>query len=937
VVPNHYAVALSPDGKILATGEGGKVCFWEVATGKELRSVHLGYSVVAVVFSPDGKLFAGHTDDTDLSGPPWDEHSIQVGEVASGKVLHKLIDRRKHHGFKGVTFSPDGTMLAALRDADQHDESPKDVLVLWDVHTGKELRHFKGVLGMAFTPDGKRLVLGKEDGVIQVLDSATGRPLQRLEGHRAAVHVLAVSPDGRTLVSADTGKYNPPSDKEAGTHVRLWDLESGKVRHRWLGPEGFVIALLFSADGRAIAVGDTEGNLLLYDVTSEKQRQRFRGKPEEYRSGVAGKPYEARSFTFSPDGKVLLWHATDGTFRDWDLACGEGRRRWGRQDSVVRVAYSPDGKVLATRGEDGLVVWDVAAGKELHPFPGHRAPVRALAFSPDGRLVASLDESRVLGLWEAGTGKPLLPMPPQQSEAVLGFRFAADGTLFSAVGSDATVRVWTVTDGMKERRFRVGTEETVREWERLGFRLGREFLPDGSPSPCFVYSPGGKLLAVTGADQAIHLWDVAAGKELRSLRGHRGQVGRLLFSPDGRLLVSKGVDRTIRLWDVRTGQELGHFRGAENESASFRFSPDSKVLLWRWGDVLHQWDVAGREELHRFAGAGDQYLAAEFLRDGKALALTRHGAVHVWDLVAGQELRTLRMLAGQDSIDFALRLRRFPDGTLLAEPVYKPAWGEYLDVGAGRRLKALSWSSEIAVSPDGKTLIQADDALRVVDMLSGDLVGEIPGGHCGGVAALAFSADGKFLATGGWEGSILVWDWRAASGLAAAGTEKVDVRELERAWRDLGARSGKTACRAVGTLAVAGDEGAACLDRHVEAVTERQREAVRRLVGALDDHRSEERDRAGRELEQLGAEAEPMLRRALADRLSPEARRRVEALLSGPGIGRWSPQARQRIRAVQALEQIGTARARAVLTKLARGIPEARLTQDAAEALARLH
>jgi WD40 repeat protein len=84
---NSFALARSPDGKILATGEGGNVCFWEAATGKALRSVSLGRSVVAVVFSPDGKLFAGLTDDTDISGPPWKEHSIQVGEVASGKVL----------------------------------------------------------------------------------------------------------------------------------------------------------------------------------------------------------------------------------------------------------------------------------------------------------------------------------------------------------------------------------------------------------------------------------------------------------------------------------------------------------------------------------------------------------------------------------------------------------------------------------------------------------------------------------------------------------------------------------------------------------------------------------------------------------------------------------------------------------------------------------
>jgi WD40 repeat protein len=824
-------------------------------------------------------------------------------------------------------------MLGALRDVEPRNGPREGIFILWDVRTGKELRQFKQASGATFTPDGKRLAVGKEDGVVEVRDPRTGRRVRRLKGHRAGVHVLAISPDGRTLVSADTGRVHPSNAVGTRTSVRLWDLESGRLRHQWQDHDGTVETLRFSPDGQAVAVEDSKGNLLLYDVASGKLRRRFPGDPGESRGD--------RSSAFSPDGKVLLLHEPRGPFREWDLARGEERRHWGRQGSVAQMLYSPDGKVLASRGQDGLFVWDVAAGKELHHFPGHRAPVGALAFSPDGRLVASLDQAGMLGLWEAGTGKPLLPMPPEESEAVLGFRFAADGTIFSAVGSDATVRVWALAEGMKERRFRIGTEETVRAWESIGFSRSREFRPDGSPSAGVLHGPDGKLLAVAGEDHARHLWDVAAGKELRSLRGHEWHVGLLLFSPDGNLLVSEGEDTTIRLWDVRTGKELERFRGARKESASFLFSPDSKILFWRWGDVLHQWDVAGREELRRFAGAADEYWAAAFLRDGKTLALARRGTVHVWDLAAGQELRRLK---GHDWTDFAVSLDRFPDGTLLASaaPGDFPWRHEYLDVGTGRRLKALSWSSEIAVSPDGKTLVQADTdsrdagALKVVDLLTGDPVGEIPGGHRGEVAALAFSADGKFLATGGSEGSILVWDWRAASGLAAAGTEKIGARDLERAWRDLGARSGRTACRAVGTLAAGGDKAAACVDRHVEAVTERKREAIRRLIAALDDSRFEERARAGRGLEQLGAEAEPILRRALADRLSPEARRRVEALLSGPRIGRWSPQALQKRRVVQALEQIGTARAREVLARLARGIPEARLTQEAAEALARL-
>jgi WD40 repeat protein len=899
---DSFALALSPDGKLLATGDGGNVRFWEVATGKELRSVYLGFSVRAVVFSPDGKLFTAHVDDTD-PGADMAKHTLHVGEVAGGKVHHQLLKKRS--GCREVAFSPDGTMLAAFRhdklDAEKHEHPGKGLLVLWDVHTGEESHQFKDVFSAAFTPDGKKPAVGKKDGSIQILDPGTGREVQRFEGHSGSVQVLSISPDGRSLVSA------------AGPNARLWDLRTGSVRHRWQGHDGTVDSVQFSPDGQTIAIQDSKGNLLLYEAVSGKERHRF---PTERN--------RASAHAFSPDGKVLLLQEKEGPFREWDIAKGEERRRWGGQTSAAVMVYAPDGKVLASRGSGGLFVWDVAAGKELHPFPGHRAPVRALAFSLDGRFIASRDKAGVFGIWEASTGKPLLAMSAEQSEAVQGFGFSADGTILSAIGGDGTVRVWEPAAGMKVRQFRLTKEKPVHEW---------------------VYRPDGKVLAVAGADNAIYLWDLVAGKELQTLRGHQGQVGSLLFSSDGRLLVSEGKDRNIRLWDVGTGKELAHFEGGESEHPYLLFSPDSKVLVWGWiprsvlsgsaDGTLHLWDTAGRKELRRLAIGWDLEGPIAFLRDGKTVAVAGRDAVHVRARTTWKELRTV---AGDRPPDSSLSLFRSPDGTVLARArgTQKPSQ-VFFDITTGQRLEnVLPWGGRIYISPDGKTLIQADDTLRVVEMLSGDLVGTIPGGHRGDETALAFSADGKLLATGGSDGTILLWDWRRACGLVPGDREKIGARELEQAWNDLGRKPGKTAYRAIGTLAAAGDDAVAWLGQRLQPVGERDREAIRRLIAALDDNRFEQRAQAGKELEQLGADAEPILRQALADKPSPEVARRVETLLAGPNISRFSTQTLQKLRAVQALEQIGTAKARDVLDKLSRGIPEARLTREAQDARERL-
>jgi WD40 repeat protein len=918
---------------------------WDLATGKEIRSVplpSLAWSVFDVIFSPDGKLFAAHANEN--YGPilgGGGKHRIHIGEAATGKVLPPR--KGSDCQFSGMTFSPDGTMLAACRRTAFDGKGP--ALVLWDTATGKEVRTFANVSAAVITPDGKRLVVNSERrrpllevpakddedaGVIRVLELDTGREVRRLEGHRATVCVIAVSPDGRSLVSADEGPNRFGEGERIKTSVRLWDLNSGKLRRQWLGHEEQVTSLEFSPAGRVVLVADARDNLLLYDVASGDQRQR-----------IPAGPAADRRHTFSPDGKLLLLHDQGGPFREWDIARGEERRRWGGSFLPGSMVYSPDGKVLVSRGPDGLVVWDVGAGKEWHGFPGPRSAVRVLAFSPDGRLVASVDQAGLFGIWEASTGKPLLPLSPDTPERAMQFRFSTDGALLSAVGKDGTVRVWELRGGLKERRFRIDIEEATRAWE--GAEKADWGDPNGSPHEGMVYSPDGKLLAVLGEHNAIHLWHLTDARRV-VLHGHEGAVGHMLFSPDGRLFASAGEDTTIRLWDAGTGKELANFRGAAKESAAFLFSPDAKVLAWSWGDALHLWDVAARQEVHRFPIAGDDEQTVAFHgfrdghlafhRDGKALAVAGYHAVHLWDLATEKELRTL---GGEEYHDRYTSLFRSPDGAALAYVPSGHLEHALYEVATGHRTgDAFYWGDARAIAPDGKTLVVGRGPLKVVEMITGETMSELPFGHRGELTALAFSADGKLLATGGSDGTILVWDWRRGCCLAPTGPEKIGARELERAWHELGGKSAKTAYRAIATLTASGDEAVAWLEQRLHPVTEREREAIRQLLAALDDDRFKERDRASKELEQLGADAEPALRQALAGRLSPEATRRVEGLLAGPASTRWPLPMLQKVRAVQALEQIGTARAREVLEKLAHGIPEARLTREAQDALARL-
>jgi WD40 repeat protein len=383
---------------------------------------------------------------------------------------------------------------------------------------------------------------------------------------------------------------------------------------------------------------------------------------------------------------------------------------------------------------------------------GHTSSVTSVAFSPDGKRLAS--GSGVMGtggevkVWDAQTGKELLSIKHPGKSFLSTVAFSPDGKRLVS-------ELWgNVFSGQLPPG--PGPGGGIMVWDA---QTGQELLSlkeRGVYSPAF--SPDGKQLAYGSNPwevdtNKVKVRNAQTGKEILSLKGHTASVVRVVFSPDGKRLASASGDKTVKVWNAQTGQEILSLKHTSGVN-SVAFSPDGKRLASGEGDsgTVKVWDAQTGQQLLMMEGRhrmGEAFVT--FSPDGKRLASgsgtgSAGGEVKVWDAQTGKELRTFKGVGG--GVAFS------PDGKHLAAETTYDNTVKVWDAQQDRQNLTLKGDtgdvSQVAFSPDGKRLASAsaDKTVKIWDVQTGQQTLTFKG-HTAPVWSVAFSPDGKRLASVG--------------------------------------------------------------------------------------------------------------------------------------------------------------------------------------------
>ncbi len=628
-------VAFDSNGQQLITcGDDGWIRFWNVATGKQIRSFGTpAKSYRAFASSADGKMFAAADGET-----------LRIWETGTAREVQKLACEIDGQSSPPICFDPTGSTVAVV--------SKDRSIRLFDTATGKQIRsipsgeHPPHCLG--FSADGKTLLAvgdWNEKQPIREWATDTGKLLRstafKVGAGITRTHCLAFSP-GADKIAVEGATQERVKRPDGSTSVFtiyrlcLWDTATGKEVLRTAGETEPIWAATFSSDGQFVATIGMGSEGAIWDTQNGNLRQRVKTYPD------GSRPDALSTIAFSQDGKKLAAVGNGAAIQVWNAPGGDSLDSFGigHRAALTALRYSPDGGTLATASVDHSIrLWDTTTGEHRHVLSGHAASVAALAYSPTSQLLASTDGECRLFVWETSTGKErwnaeTVPRTAGIYSGICPVAFSADGkTIWTWSGDDQQLRIWDVGTGKqlqaKATAFAGKTQVTARNQDPHA-DMGK--LLATAPQSAKL-SLDARFLSVAFAGQVFVL-ETASTREICSIP-QQGFATVFGFSRDGRFLACGGWDKTVHVLDLQTGKEIKKYPQADVVQG-VELSPDGRTIAvavgWVPGRILLL-DAETGELVHKALILDSRVGPLAFAPTGNALASGQSDSTAlIWDL-----------------------------------------------------------------------------------------------------------------------------------------------------------------------------------------------------------------------------------------------------------------------------------------------------------------
>lgn len=644
-------------------------------------------------------------------------------------------------------------------------------ITTWAIPDGAIARLGRGLVkALAFSPDRNTLAVGSGIG-LWLYEVSTMEPFALWDTERGLVSAVTFSPNGHLLATGN---------KDGG--VSVWDIPSQQrvaKMERTRKQANNVSRLAFSADGQRLACsGGHYDTVYVWHAETGEPLAEFTVDDDTPKKG----PPPRIPIAFSPDGVLLACATAENTFSVWDLTAGERIAcLTGHPASVTTLLFSPCGTSLTTADREGtLLKWDVNRLAEIgEPSTVSSTNGRTrFAYSSKGTLLASEVSGTTLIVWDMERNKKLAALEHKELREIShATHFSETTDSHVAIAGPRTIQVWNIGEATPH-------EAVIRKHPYV--------------CGCVKFSPDGKKLAAGYWIGDIVFWDVTRREPQVVFAEEPMTIRSISFSPCGNKLAASAYDGIVRVWDVEKpdapiAKLMGH---QEKPIYAVAFSPtEERLVSADSGGGLIEWDLQNGTALQTLSGKSDWIWHIAFSPDGKSLAVASpYTKAFLWDVDNWRLITELSTHRPKDlekykgdarQIQRALKLLKLlekgieyesvprtlafsPCGNVIASGIFQEIWlrdaKRYETFMVICLPQGCQRPEALTFSPCGRYLVsgaawQGTDkmSIRFWEVATGENIATF-WGHSTDIQSLAFSPDGALLASGSYDGTILLWD-----------------------------------------------------------------------------------------------------------------------------------------------------------------------------------